>query len=194
MAWWWEGLQDDDVLRRCSCCKVFGHTQEGCPKDIGSGVAKNVKKPSQPSRDVSVGPKVGFNPHKEYRHVPKKPTASSSGNKKTHVEPTNEVSDSNPFEFLNSVDNDVELDLLMDGQTILVDEAGNPLKKVEYPSDYDSEDEVASADNDMARFMASERVDFGTQSLLEQWRDSYGNDDYDEDPYDDNMYEGHDIP
>nr|GEX25883.1 retrovirus-related Pol polyprotein from transposon TNT 1-94 [Tanacetum cinerariifolium] len=61
----------------------------------------------------------------------------------------------------------------MDGQAIPVDEDGNPLKKVEYPGDYDSEDEVASADNDMARSMASERVGFGTQSLLEQWRDSY---------------------
>ncbi|GJW43822.1 hypothetical protein Tco_0072621 [Tanacetum coccineum] len=76
---------------------------------------------------------------------------------------------------------------------------GNPVLKkivhgVEYPGDYDSEDEVASADNDMARSMASERVCFGTQSLLEQWRDSYGNGDYDEDPYDDDMYEGHDIP
>ncbi|GJT33491.1 copia protein [Tanacetum coccineum] len=39
--------------------------------------------------------------------------------------------------------------------------------------EYDSEDEVASVDNDMARSMASERVGFGTQSLLEQWRDSY---------------------
>ncbi|GKE21162.1 hypothetical protein Tco_1432674 [Tanacetum coccineum] len=76
------------------------------------------------------------------------------------------------------------------GKANLVDEASNPLKKVEYPDDYDSEDEVASVDNDMARCMASERVDFGTQSLLEQWRDSYGNGDYDEDPYDDDMYEG----
>ncbi|GJZ81807.1 hypothetical protein Tco_0646801 [Tanacetum coccineum] len=41
----------------------------------------------------------------------------------------------------------------------------------------------------MARSLASERVGFGTQSLLEQWRDSYGNGDYDEDPYDDDMYE-----
>ncbi|GKF70924.1 hypothetical protein Tco_0203981, partial [Tanacetum coccineum] len=42
------------------------------------------------------------------------------------------------------------------------DEAGNHLKKVEFSNDYDSEDEVASVDNDMARFMASERVGFGT--------------------------------
>ncbi|GJY36506.1 codeine O-demethylase-like protein [Tanacetum coccineum] len=84
-------------------------------------------------------------------------------------------------------------DLLIDGQAILVDEAGDLSKKVECPGDYDSEDEVALVDNDMTRSLASERVSFGTQSLLEQWRDSYGNGDYDEDPYDD-TYEGHDLP
>ncbi|GKC36124.1 hypothetical protein Tco_1048508 [Tanacetum coccineum] len=170
--------------------------------------------------------------HQKYRHVPKKPTASSSGNKKKGVEPTIEVSNSNPFKVLNSVDNDEELgknegttnlvnngatssgssfmnvdnsstgttliidkikkfeELLTSGQVVLVDEAGNPLKKVEFLGDYDSEDEVASVDNDMARSMTSERVGFGTQSLLQQWRDSYGNGDYDDDPYDDDMYEG----
>nr|GEV04029.1 hypothetical protein [Tanacetum cinerariifolium] len=35
---------------------------------------------------------------------------------------------------------------------------------------------------------------FNTQSLLEQWSDSYGNGDYDEDPYDDDIYEGQDLP
>nr|GEW75242.1 hypothetical protein [Tanacetum cinerariifolium] len=179
--------------------------------------------------------------HVEYkwkpaRHVLKKPTASSSGNKKKGVEPTNEVSNSNPFYVLNSVDNDVKLgtnggntnlvnsggnlsgssfmnvensstsntpisdkirkfkDLLISRQAILMDEDGNPLKKVKCPGDYDSEDEVASFDNDITHSMASERVGFDTQSLLEQWRDNYGNGDYDEDPYDDDMYEGQDLP
>nr|GEV93190.1 proteasome subunit alpha type-5 [Tanacetum cinerariifolium] len=183
---------------------------EECPMNTGLGVAKNVKKPSQTSRVVSVGPKMGFKPHKEYRHVLKKPTASSSSNKKKDVEPTNEVSNSNPFEVRNSVDNDVELgtnggttnlvnneanssgssfmnvdngststtpvsdkiekfeDSLIDGQAILVDGAGNPLKNVKYPGDYDSEDEVASVDNDMICSMASEMVGFDTQCLLEQ--------------------------
>ncbi|GJZ93046.1 hypothetical protein Tco_0665111 [Tanacetum coccineum] len=131
-------------------------------------------------------------------------TASSSGNKKKGVEPIIEVSNSNTFEVLNSVDNDVELgtnggtinlvnngatssgssfinsttpiiekigkfeELLTSGKVILMNEAGNPLKKVEYSGDYDSEDEVASVENDMARSMASERVGFDTQSLLKQ--------------------------
>ncbi|GJZ58100.1 hypothetical protein Tco_0613594 [Tanacetum coccineum] len=195
---------------RCSYCKVFGHTQEEYLKNIGLGMVKNLKNPSQTSRGFPVGPKKG-------------------------VAHTNEVSNSNPFDVLNSVDNDVEFgtdggttnlvnneaissgssfmnvensstcntpiidkirmfkDLLIDGQAILVDKAGNLLKKVECLGYYDSEDEVASVDNDMTRSLASERVGFGTQSLLEQWRDSYGNGDYDEDPYDDYMYEGQDL-
>ncbi|GJW41948.1 hypothetical protein Tco_0070747 [Tanacetum coccineum] len=150
------------------------------------------------------------NIHVEYvwkppRPVPKKPNASSSGNKNKGMEPTIEISNSNPFKVLNSIDNNVELgtsgglqiwkfkDLLSSGQAILVDDAGNPLRKVEFLGDYDSEDEVASVDTDMTRSLTSERVGFGTQSLLEQWRDSYGNIDYYEDPYDDDMYKGQDF-
>ncbi|GKD82510.1 zinc finger, CCHC-type containing protein [Tanacetum coccineum] len=182
---------------RCASCKVFGHIHEECPKNTGAGEKKTPRKPSQSSRGVPVGPKMSFKPHKVYKPVPKKTTASSSGNKKKGVEPTIEVSNFNPFKVLNSVDNDVELgtnggttnlvnkeatsrgssfmnvdnsststtpiidkigkfeELITSGQAILVDEAGNPLKKVEFPGDYDSEDEVASVNNDMARFMAS---------------------------------------
>nr|GFC01629.1 hypothetical protein [Tanacetum cinerariifolium] len=49
-------------------------------------------------------------------------------------------------------------ELLTSGKSTLVDEADNPLKKVEFLDDYDSEDEVASVDNDMAHSMASEKV------------------------------------
>ncbi|GJZ14285.1 retrotransposon protein, putative, ty1-copia subclass [Tanacetum coccineum] len=187
---------------RCACCKIFGHTQVECPKNPGLGAGAGEikkKKSSQAPKGVLVGPKMAFKPTQEYRHVLKKHTANSSGNKKKGVDSTNMVSDSNPFEVLNSVENDMEMctnggrkfeNLIIDGQAILVDEASNPLKKIEYPSDHDSEDEVASVDNDMARSLASKRTGFGTQSLLEQWRDSHGDDDYDEDPYDDDMYEG----
>ncbi|GJU43456.1 hypothetical protein Tco_1200722 [Tanacetum coccineum] len=217
---------------RCASSKVFGHIHEECPKNTGAGEKKIAKKPSQTSRGVPVGPKMSFKPQKEYRHVSKKPGASSSSHKKKGVEPTIEVSNSNPFEVLNSFDNDVELgtnanlinnattssrssfmnvdnistgttpilekigkfeDILTSGQVIIVDNVGNPLKKVEFLGDYDSKDEVASVENHMARSLASERVGFGTQSLLEQWRDSYGNGDYDVDPYDDDMYEGQDL-
>ncbi|GJR92752.1 RNA-directed DNA polymerase, eukaryota, reverse transcriptase zinc-binding domain protein [Tanacetum coccineum] len=175
-------------------------------------VAKNLKKPSQASKGVSVGPKVGFKPAKEYKPVSKKPTANTSGNKKKVVEPTKEVSNSNSFDVLNLVDNDEELGtnggtsnlasnmansigsfwnvktssiattpiiekigkiekLIIDGKVTLVDDDGNLLKKVNYPGDHDSEDDVESVDNDMARSMALEK-----------------------DPYDDDMYELQDLP
>ncbi|GJX59741.1 hypothetical protein Tco_0291131 [Tanacetum coccineum] len=53
---------------------------------------------------------------------------------------------------------------------ILVDDEGKPLEKVEYSGDYDSEDEVALVDNEMASFFVK--------------KDGYGND----------MYEGQEIP
>nr|GEV84093.1 hypothetical protein [Tanacetum cinerariifolium] len=53
--------------------------------------------------------------------------------------------------------------------------------------DEDSEDEVASVDNDMDNFLAK-NDGYCTQSLLEKWKDSH--DDYEYDPYDDDLYEG----
>nr|GEW74810.1 hypothetical protein [Tanacetum cinerariifolium] len=75
---------------------------------LSAGEKKAVKKHSQTSRGVLVGQKIGFQPQKKYRPIPKKPNASSSGNKKKGVKPTTEVSNSNSFDVLNSVDNDVE--------------------------------------------------------------------------------------
>nr|GEW37349.1 hypothetical protein [Tanacetum cinerariifolium] len=109
---------------------------------------------------VPVGPKVRFKPHKEYRPVPKKHDASSSGNKKICVETTIEVSNSNPFYVLNSVDNDVELGTNRGTINLVDNEAnssGSSFMNVELPGDYDSEDEVASVYNDMARSLDSER-------------------------------------
>nr|GEZ09229.1 hypothetical protein [Tanacetum cinerariifolium] len=110
---------------------------------------KTVKKHSQTSRGVSVSPKMGFKPHKEYRPVPKKSIASSSGNNKKGEEPIIEVSNSNPFDVLNRSSGTTPIiekirkfkDLLTSGQAILVDKEDNPLKKVEFPGEDDSEDE-----------------------------------------------------
>ncbi|GJT33490.1 hypothetical protein Tco_0923909 [Tanacetum coccineum] len=154
---------------------------------------------------------MGFKPQKEYKPVPKKPTASSSGNKKKGVKPTIEVSNSNPFDVLNSVDNDVEFGtnggttnlvnneatssgssfmnvdnsssgttiinkigkfkaLLTSGQAILVDKAGNTFKKVQFLGEYDSEDEVASVDNDMPPW---KRVRFSTPFLRFEIEESF---------------------
>ncbi|GKA00222.1 hypothetical protein Tco_0672772, partial [Tanacetum coccineum] len=70
----------------------------------------------------------------------------------------------------------------------------NLWQKVNSSGDHDSEDKVASVDNKMANFLASKKVGYGTNTLLEQWNETYQNDDYDFDPYDDDMYEGQDIP
>ncbi|GJW01328.1 cytokinin dehydrogenase 3-like protein [Tanacetum coccineum] len=224
---------------RYSSCKVFGHIHEECLKNTSLVEKKTVKKPSQTSQGVPVGPKIGFKPQKEYRHVPKKPNASSSGNKKKGVEPTIEVSNSNPFDVLNSVDNDVEFGTnggttnlvnngatssgssfmnidndgefasntpigekidkierqICEGKLRLLDNDGNPL----VPSgivESDSEVEVVFDETANLRISTSGKdgsdKGYGTNSLLEQWRDSYpDNDDYD--PYDDDMYENHDL-
>ncbi|GJZ31147.1 hypothetical protein Tco_0576194, partial [Tanacetum coccineum] len=178
-----------------------------CPKNKDSDVVKNMKKPSQTHRGVPVGPKMGFQPAKQ-------------------------VSNSNLFDVLNSVENDVDLGtnggtsnlaskkanssqssfwnmdssgtsttpivekinrverLILDGKVTLVDDEGKPLTRVDSSDDHDSEDEVALVDNYMENFLALKDVGYGTNSLLEQWKDSYGNGDYDYDPYDDDMYEG----
>ncbi|GJS43860.1 hypothetical protein Tco_0812807 [Tanacetum coccineum] len=171
------------------------------PKNIDSDVVKHIKKTSQTPRGVPVGAKVGFKPVKQvYRQVSKKNNVDTSSTKKKDAEPTIEVSNSNPFDVLNSVENDVDLGtnggtsnlakrLIIDGKVILVDDEGKPLTKVDSLGDHDSENEVASVDNDMANFLASKKVVYGTNSLLEQWKECYVNGDYDFIPYDDDMYE-----
>ncbi|GJY74101.1 hypothetical protein Tco_0478532, partial [Tanacetum coccineum] len=165
-----------------------------CPKSIGSDVVKNMKKPSQVTRGVLVGPKVGFKPVKQvYRQVLKKNNVNISGNKKKDAEPTIEnVESYSTTPIIKKIDKMERL--IIDGKITLVDDEGKPLTKVDYSGDHDSEDKVASVDNDMEIFLALKNVGYGTNSLLEQWKESYVNGDYDFDPYDDDMYEGHDIP
>nr|GEX49520.1 hypothetical protein [Tanacetum cinerariifolium] len=155
-----------------------------------AGEKKTVKKPSQTFRGVPVGPKIGFKPQKEYRPVPKKPNASSSGNKKKGVELTIEVSNSNPFDVLNSVDNNTKF-----GKLRLLDNNENRL----FPTgivESDSEVVVIFDETANLRISTSSKdgsdKGYGTNSLLKQWRDSYpDNDDYD--AYNDDMYENHDL-
>ncbi|GJS93426.1 putative reverse transcriptase domain-containing protein [Tanacetum coccineum] len=81
-----------------------------CPKNIDSDMVKNMKNPSQAPKGVSIGPKVGFKPTKQvFRQVSKKNNVNTSSNKKKDAEPTIKVSNSNPFNVLNSVKNDVNL-------------------------------------------------------------------------------------
>ncbi|GJR66337.1 hypothetical protein Tco_0012402 [Tanacetum coccineum] len=80
-----------------------------CLKNLSSDVAKNLKNPRQAVRGVSVGPKVGFKPVKQvYRQVLKN-IVNTSGKKKQNVVPKQDVSNSNPFDALNSIENDDDL-------------------------------------------------------------------------------------
>ncbi|GJT50362.1 hypothetical protein Tco_0976519 [Tanacetum coccineum] len=160
---------------RYTCCKVFSHVQDECPKNKVSDV------------------------------VSKKNNVSTSGNKKTDAKPIKEVSKSNSFDVLNSVENDVDLRinggtsnltnkkanssgssfgnakssststtpivekidkmerLIIDETATLVDDEGILLTGVDSLSDHDSDDEVASVDNDMAKFFASKDVGYGQE-------------------------------
>nr|GEX11474.1 hypothetical protein [Tanacetum cinerariifolium] len=198
---------------RYVCCKVFGHTEEECPNNPGLGVAKNMKKPSQAPKGFSVGSNVGFNPAKEYRHVPKKSTANTSGNKKNDVEPTKHVSNLNPFDVLNSVQNDMDLGTNGETSNLVTKESNSSgssfwnvesssmstnliVKKIRNIKKLIMDRKATLVDD---KGVLAKNVDylkkggFGTTSVLEQWRYSYENGDYDYDPYDDDMYEIQEI-
>nr|GEX39425.1 hypothetical protein [Tanacetum cinerariifolium] len=80
--------------------------------------------------------------------------------------------------------------------TVHVKYSGNlpGVRVVDSLGDHDNEYKASSIDNDMENFLASKKVGYGTNSLLEQCKETYLNNDYDFDPYDDDMYEGHNIP
>ncbi|GJW59143.1 RNA-directed DNA polymerase, eukaryota, reverse transcriptase zinc-binding domain protein [Tanacetum coccineum] len=85
--------------------------------------------------------------------------------------------------------------LSVGGKRRLLDDDGNPLVSTGIMKS-DSEVEVVFNETANLRISTSGKdgsdKGYGTNSLLEQWRDSYpDNDDYD--PYDDDMYENHDV-
>ncbi|GJZ10524.1 hypothetical protein Tco_0545283 [Tanacetum coccineum] len=83
--------------------------------------------------------------------------------------------------------------LFIEKKVTLMDAKGKPLTKVDSSCDHDSKDKVASVDNDMTNFLASKKDGYGTNSLLEQRKESYMNGDYNFNLHDNEMYEGHDI-
>nr|GEV46901.1 hypothetical protein [Tanacetum cinerariifolium] len=138
----------DDVEH--ACCKVFGHIQDECPKNLGWDVAKKSKIPSQSPRDVPVGTKVAFKPVKQLYIL------VSKYNYATLVEMrSSSISTTHVVDKINKIKN-----LIIDKKFKLVDDEGKPLIEVDYSGDHDSEDEVASVDNDMAIFLALEKVGY----------------------------------
>ncbi|GJW24712.1 hypothetical protein Tco_0038523 [Tanacetum coccineum] len=128
---------------------------EDCPRNIGAGEAKKLKKPSQTLR----ASQEANSSRSSFWNV------SSSSHSTTPI-----------VEKINKNER-----LIIDGKVILVDDEGKPLNKIDSLGDYDSDDEFASVDNEMTSFLAK-KDGYGTNSVLEQRNETYENADYDYDP------------
>ncbi|GJZ28782.1 hypothetical protein Tco_0573429 [Tanacetum coccineum] len=154
---------------------------------------------------------MGFKPQKEYRPVTQKPNASSSGNKKKGVEPTIEVSNSNPFDVLNSVDNNREfgtnrrtnnlvnneatssrssfININNDGDCASHTPIGAKIDKIERQI---GEGKLKLLDNDGNPLIPMGIVESDSEvELVMVLIACWNNDDYDS--YDDDMYENQDL-
>ncbi|GJW05596.1 hypothetical protein Tco_1568019 [Tanacetum coccineum] len=176
----------NETRKRCTCCKIFGHVHAECPKNTDSDVVKNMKKPSQAPRCVLVGPKkkdvkppkegCKSNPFDVLYLVENDDDLGTNGgssnlaSKKANFSGSSfwNVGSSSPSTTPIAEKIDKIKRLIIDGQVQLVDDVGKFVEKVDYSGDHDSEDEVASVDNAMANFLASKKVGYGTNSLLEQ--------------------------
>ncbi|GJV90731.1 homeobox protein knotted-1-like protein 2 [Tanacetum coccineum] len=114
----------------------------------------------QATRGVLVGPKVSFKSTKKiYKPVSNKNGASNSGKKKQAELSRQEVGNSNPFDALNSIKNDDDLDKIdklechiIDGKLMFVNDDENPLAPM---GNVDSESEVEVVFDETANLMAS---------------------------------------
>ncbi|GKC04038.1 putative reverse transcriptase domain-containing protein [Tanacetum coccineum] len=142
---------------RCACYKVFGHSQEECPKNIGTGEMKNLKKTSQTPKEVS-----NSNPFDVLTSVENDVELGTNGGT---LNLASQATNSSGSSFWNvdaispsTTPVTEKIDkiekLIIKGKVTLMDDDGKPLKKVDSSCDNDSEDEVASVDNDMAKFLA----------------------------------------
>ncbi|GJV26294.1 hypothetical protein Tco_1378989 [Tanacetum coccineum] len=186
----------------CSSCKVFGYVLNECPKKSVSDTVLN--NPRQATKGVRVGPKVSFKSTKQiYRPISNKNGAN------TNVEDDDDfgtnVRDLNSAGkgYLNVVHDSssntpiiVKIDKIerkiLDGKLTFVDDDGNPLVPT---GNVDSDSEVEVVFDETTNLEASTSFKcgsdrgYGTNSLLEQWRETKRDDDYD--PYDDDLYESH---
>nr|GEX05641.1 hypothetical protein [Tanacetum cinerariifolium] len=151
---------------------------------------------SQTPKGIPVGQKVGFKPTKQvYQPVSKKTTSNTSVYKKKNIEPTKEVCNSNPFEVLTSIENDVELGT-NGGISNLASQATNSSGSSFWNVDASSPSTTPIIEkiNKIEKLIMEKLLWWMMKSLLEQWMEAYENDDYEYNPYDDDMYEGQDIP
>ncbi|GKA36054.1 hypothetical protein Tco_0722545 [Tanacetum coccineum] len=137
VGWWFDTSATKHIYNSkrmfVSYQKVFGHVLEECPKYIGASATKNLKKINQTPKGIPVRQKMGFKPKQVYQPIFKKSTANTCGKKMNNSESTKEVSKSNPFEVLTSIDNDVDLGTnggisnLADEGTINVSSSNTPI-------------------------------------------------------------------
>ncbi|GJW13092.1 reverse transcriptase domain-containing protein [Tanacetum coccineum] len=144
---------------------------------------------------------------KSPRQVSKKNNVNTSGNKKKYAEPTIKASNSNPFDVLNSVENDI--DLGTNGWTLnLASKKANSSGFLFWNVESSSTNTTPIVEkiNKIERLIIDGKVtlvDDEGKPLAKvdssgdhdsEDEESYENDDYNIDLYDDDMYEGQDIP
>ncbi|GJV60979.1 hypothetical protein Tco_1467079 [Tanacetum coccineum] len=185
-----------------------------CPKNIVSNVEKNLKNPKQATTGVQVGPKVTFKPLKQvYRHVSNRNNASSSGKNKQDVVASKEVSNSNPFDVLNSVEKDDDFGTnkglsksagkgrkfdvfsFEQGSFNVASSITNTTPIVERIDKIERQiinEKLALVDDDgkpLPKVVSTKNVDFNSE--VKDVGTTKRGDDYD--PYDDDLYESHDM-
>ncbi|GKC24807.1 hypothetical protein Tco_1026957 [Tanacetum coccineum] len=142
---------------------VFGHALDECPKNSVSDILKNLKMPRQAAR----GPPVGLKPKPNFVYRPVQPTNKTSGKKKQVGSTRQDVSNSNPFDVLNMMENDDDLDtnggnskLAKKGADDGVVSSGHghgssPVESTTPYSRKDYDSDVKVAYDETAQFMAS---------------------------------------
>ncbi|GJR87573.1 cytokinin dehydrogenase 3-like protein [Tanacetum coccineum] len=125
------------------------------------------------------------------------PKNTGAGKRKTVKKPSQTsqsipVSNLNPFDVLNSVDNDEEFGT--NKRTTNLVNNGVTSSRSSFMNVDNSSSGTVPIIEKIGKF---KDLLISRQAILvnkdEQWRDSYGTGDYDDDPYDDNMYEGQDL-
>nr|GEX28676.1 hypothetical protein [Tanacetum cinerariifolium] len=124
-------------------------------KNLGLGVVKYLKKPTQDPRGVGTNGETSDLASNE---------ANSSGSSFWNVK----TSSTSTTPIVNKIRKLKKL--IIDGRSTLVDDSSKPMKKFKYPDNHDSKDEDKSVNNDMARFMASDSVGFGTKKKENEWK------------------------
>nr|GEW39889.1 ribonuclease H-like domain-containing protein [Tanacetum cinerariifolium] len=176
---------------RCSSCKKFRHIHGDYLKNTSAGEKKTMKKPSQTSRGVLVVDNdVEFDINRGTTNLVNN-GATSSGSFFMNANNDGEFASNTPIsEKIDKIERKIG-----EGKLMLLDNDRNPLVPMGIVES-DSEVEVVFDETANLRILMSNKdgsdKGYGTNSLLEQWRDFYSdNDDYD--LYDDDMYENHDL-